>query len=329
MAGLTDKIRSWMKKSQNHFELAADLLCLAASYGLLFLMPQRVNFLFWALFAASALLFCIGFFRMGFLFDDHHTARSRKISGVLLVLSGIALNTAGGFIICKTQGSDRGIVIAILFLIEAIVLYSITASHAEATRSQWIMPLVFRIAAVLLVIGAVVYAVITSVSNAAIALGIMLLVEAVVFWTMASGNNPFHSSVSPIRAVPGMKKTVQELCDALGGTETQLGYPWIGRMRTLKEDTLIYGPSDKGVFVYGYYHFGRFYVASGNDITYLEEEQAEAHCMTEIPDSAGVCLGAEALPEAYADMLKRYLENGIVVWSTKQNTHAKQYKKKR
>ena len=46
MAGLTDKIKAWINKPQNHFELAADILCLAASYGLLFLMPQRVNLLF-------------------------------------------------------------------------------------------------------------------------------------------------------------------------------------------------------------------------------------------------------------------------------------------
>lgn len=40
--------------------------------------------------------------------------------------------------------------------------------------------------------------------------------------------------------------------------------------------------------------------------------------MTEIPDSKGICLGAESLPEAYANMMKQYLENGNIVWSTKQ-----------
>ena len=142
MAGLTGKIKAWMKKPQNHFELAADLLCLAASYGLLFLMPQKVNFLFWALFAVSAFLFCIGFFRMGFLFDSHRTTKFETVSGALLVLFGIVLNIAGCVIICKTQGSERGIVIAILLLIEAIVMYSIPASHADAPRTQWIMSLV-------------------------------------------------------------------------------------------------------------------------------------------------------------------------------------------
>ena len=318
MAGLTNKIRTLMKKPQNHFELAADILCLAASYGLIFLMPQKVNFLFWTLFAVSAFLFCIGFFRMGFIFDEHQTEKTKHISGALLVLFGIVLNIASGAAICKTQGSERGIVIAILLLIEAIVMYSITASHADAPRSQWIMSLIFRIAAVLMVIGAVVYAVITSVSDTAIALGVMLIVEGVVLWAVGSGNNPFNSSMSPIRAVPAMNKTVQELCDALRGTETQLGFPWIGKIRTVKTDAIIYGPSDEGVFVYGYYHFGRFYVASSADLSYLDEEQADSHRITEIPDSKGVCLDAELLPEPYADMIKRYLENGNIVWSTKR-----------
>lgn len=323
MAVFTEKIRAWIKKPQNHFELVADIMCLAASYGLLFLMPQRVNLLFWTLFAISAFLFCIGFFRMGFILDEHRTARFKSISGALLVLSGIMLNIAGGFAICKTHGSERGIVIAILLLIEAIVMYSITASHADAPRSQWIMSLIVRAAAVLMWIGAVVFAVITSVSDTAIALGIMLIVEGIVLWAMGSGNNPFNSSISHICAVPGMNKTVQELCDALKGTETQLGHPWLGKIRTIKEDTIIYGPSDEDVFVYGYYHFGRFYVAYSNDISYLDEKQAASHRITENPDSKGECLGAEALPEAYANMIKQYLENGNIVWSTKLNKSKK------
>ena len=165
MAGFTEIIRAWIKKPQNHFELVADILCLAASYGLLFLIPQRVNLLFWTLFAISAFLFCIGFFRMGFILDEHRMTKFKSISGALLVLSGIILNIAGGFAICKTHGSERGIVIAILLLIEAIVMYSITASHADAPRSQWIMSLIVRAAAVLMWIGAVVFAVITSVSD--------------------------------------------------------------------------------------------------------------------------------------------------------------------
>lgn len=317
MPGLTEKIRLFLKKPQNTVEIIVDFLCLAASYVLLFLLPQKVNILFWAVFALAAFLFCIGFFRMGFLLDSIKSKKSIVVSGSLLVLCGIILNSAGIIAIWKTQGSDRSVAAAILLLIEAIVMYSITASQTDTPRSQWIMSLIFRVAAVLLIIGAVTGMIAASFSDTSIAAGLLLLIEGIVFWAMGNGNNPFNSAASPIRAVPGMKKTVQELCDALDNTETQLGFPWLGRIRTIKNDTIIYGPSEEGVFVYGYYHFGRFYVTFSKDVSLLDESEADAHRITEIPDRKGICLGEESLPEAYACMITQYLKNGNPIWSTK------------
>ena len=317
MPGLTEKIRSFLKKPQNIAELTVDILCLAASYGLLFLLPQKVNILFWILFGLAAFLFCIGFFRIGFMLGSAKSKKAIAISGGVLVLCGIILNSTGIIAIWKTNGSERSIAAAILLLIEAIVMYSVTASHTEVPRSQWIMSLVFRVAAVLLIIGAVICMIADSFSGTAIAAGVLLLIEGIVFWAMGSGNNPLHSAESPIRAVPGMNQTVQELCEALGNTETQLGFPWLGRIRAVKNDTIIYGPSEEGVFVYGYYHFGRFYVTFSRDISLLEATEADAHRITEIPDSKGICLGEASLPEAYACMIARYLETGKPIWSTK------------
>ncbi len=316
MPGLTEKIRSFLKKPQNAVEIIIDFLCLAASFMLLFLLPQKANILFWAAFALAAFLFCIGFFRMGLLHDSIKSKKSKVVSGCLLVLCGIVLNSAGMIAIWKTHGSERSVAAAILLLIEAIVMYSITASQTETPRSQWIMSLIFRVGAVLLIIGAVTGVIAASLSDASIAAGLLLLIEGIVFWAMGSGNHPFNSDASPICAVPGMKITVQELCDALGNTETQLGFPWLGRIRTVKDDTIIYGPSEEGVFVYGCYHFGKFYVTFSKDVSLFDAGEADAHRITEIPDSKGICLGEESLPEAYACMIARYLQNGNPVWST-------------
>ena len=95
MPGLTEKIRLFLKKPQNTVEIIVDFLCLAASYMLLLLLPQKVNILFWAVFALAAFLFCIGFFRMGFLLDSIKSKKSIVVSGSLLVLCGIILNSAG------------------------------------------------------------------------------------------------------------------------------------------------------------------------------------------------------------------------------------------
>ena len=95
MPGLTEKIRSFFKKQQNIAEIAVDILCLAASYGLLFLLPQKANILFWILFGLAAFLFCIGFFRIGSVLDSAKSKKAVKISGCWLVCCGIILNGTG------------------------------------------------------------------------------------------------------------------------------------------------------------------------------------------------------------------------------------------
>ena len=322
MEVILEKIRAFMKRSGGRAELAVDILCLLASYGLIFILPQKLNILFWIIFGISAFLFCIGFFRMGTVIDRCKAKKVKRSSEILLIASGIVLNCSGVLAIWNDQSIERGICIATLLLIEAIVMYSAAASRAVTLRLQWIISLIFRIAAVPMAIGgiaAIVHSIISSFSGTNIAMGVFLIVEGIIFWAIGSGNDPFDPSFSPVRAVPGMNKTVQELCDALAGTETQLGFPWIGKVGTAKEETIIYGPTDEDVFVYGHYHSGRFYIVSGDDISLLDAKQADAHRITEIPDSKGSCLSAELLPEAYSDMITRYLENGKVVWSSKLN----------
>lgn len=324
MGSIIEKIKAWMKRSEDRTEQMTDILCLLASYGLIFMLPQRMRILFWIIFGISAFLFCIGFFRMGTVTDRCKAKKVKRFSGILLIASGIVLNCSGVFVIWKSQSIERGICIATLLLIEAIVMYSAAASRADTMRLQWIISLIFRIAAVPMAIGgiaAIVHSIISFFSGANIAIGVFMLIESIVFWAIGSGNDPFNQSFSPIRAVPNMKKTVQELCDALADTETQLGFPWIGKISTAKEETIIYGPTEENVFVYGHFHLGRFYIVSGDDMSLLDAEQADAHRIAEIPDSKGRCLEAELLPEAYSNMITRYLENGKVIWSSKLNRH--------
>ena len=324
MTAIIEKIRAWMKRSGDRSELTIDILCLLASYGLIFMLPQKMNILFWIIFGVSAFFFCIGFFRMGAVIDKYKTKKVKRYSNILLIASGIVLNCSGVLAILKAHSMERGISIAVLLLIEAIVMYSAAASRAVTLRFQWIISLIFRVAAVLMAIAgiaAIVYSIISSFSGTNIAIGVFLLIEGIVFLAIGSGNDPFNSSFSPVRVVPGMNKTVQELYDALAGTETQLGFPWIGKVRTAKEETIIYGPTEENVFVYGHYHLGRFYIVCGDDISLLDAKQADSHRIAMIPDSKGNCLDAELLPEAYSNMITRYLENGNVTWSTKINKH--------
>ena len=327
MSSIIEKIKALMKRSGDRTELMTDILCLLTSYGLIFILPKKMSILFWSVLGISAFLFCVGFFRMGSVIDRCKAKKVKRCSNILLIASGIVLNCSGVFAIWKTQSIERGICIATLLLIEAIVMYSAAASRAVTLRFQWIISLVFRIAAVPMALGgiaAIVCSIMTAVSGTNIAIGVFLLVEGIVFWAIGSGNDPFDPSFSPVRAVPNMNKTVHELCDALADTETQLGFPWIGKISATAEETIIYGPTEEDVFVYGHFHFGRFYIVSGDDISLLDAEQAAAHRIAEIPDSKGRCLDAGSLPEAYSNMITRYLENGKIIWSIKINKHKEQ-----
>ena len=324
MEVILEKIRAFMKRSGGRAELAVDILCLLASYGLIFMLPQKLNIFFWIVFGISAFLFCIGFFRMGTVIDRCKTKKVKRSSEILLIASGIVLNCSGVLAIWNDQSIERGICIATLLLIEAIVMYSVVACRAVTLRFQWFISLIFRVAAVPMVVGgiaAIVHSIISSFSGTNIAIGVFLLIESIMFWAIGRGNDPFNQSVSPNRAVPNMNKTVQELCDALADTETQLGFPWIGKVSTNKEETIIYGPTKEDIFVYGHFHFGRFYIVSGDDISLLDAEQADAHRIAEIPDSKGRSIDTELLPEAYSNMITGYLENGKVIWSINLNRH--------
>ena len=124
MGSSIEKIRALMKRSGDRTELMTDILCLLASYALIFMLPQRMSILFWIIFGISAFLFCIGFFRMGAVIDRCKAKKVKHFSDIFLIASGIVLNCYGVLAICKTQSIERGVCIATLLLIEAIVMYS-------------------------------------------------------------------------------------------------------------------------------------------------------------------------------------------------------------
>ena len=168
MGSIIEKIKALMKRSGERAELLIDILRLLASYGLIFMLPKKMNILFWSVFGISAFLFCIGFFRMGAVIDRCKAKKVKRLSGILLIASGIVLNCSGVLAIWKNQSIERGISIATLLLIEAIIMYSDAASRAVTLRLQWIISLIFRIAAVPMAIGgiaAIVYSIISSFSG--------------------------------------------------------------------------------------------------------------------------------------------------------------------
>lgn len=306
------------KKATDLRELLIDAGCLVLSYVLLFLLPQKTGILFFLLFGISAFLFCVGFFRLGFVVDIPKTRKADILSAAGFALAGAAGNILGIMRIAAENGSGRSIMIASMLLIQAGLFYGIAGSRAESPRAAWIISLLLRAAAVVCAAAGIIYMIKKDLTDGAVAVCGMLLIEAVYLWVMGSGNNPFNSMMSGIQTVPGMKKRAEELYRDFAEVETQLGKPWLGKIRSVREDCLIYGPSEEdGFYIYGYYNFGRYYVAGSTEPYFADAEAAGAHKAADIPDSSGNTLDHEMLPEIYAAMFTRYLRDGKAVWSTK------------
>ena len=297
-------------------EQAFDLICLAVSYGILFLLPQKIDFFFYLIFGVSAFLFCIGFFRLGFSFDAPAGSKGELVAGLFYTGFGMVLNAAGLYGICQDHGSGRSITIATLLLIEALVLFAMAGSSPKTPGTQRLSAIVFRAAAVLLVVLGIAFALWKRISVSSVIVATMLLIESICLWRMGGGSNPFNTLNSEIQAVPGLRIPISQLQQTFAGVETQLGYPWIGKIKSIGQDAVIYGPSEDGFFVYGYYLYGSFYVAGSTSPLFPSPEDTAGHTVTEVPDSSGLLLAKEDLPKAYAGMFARYAENGSTQWIT-------------
>ena len=296
-------------------ERAIDIGCLALSYGILFFLPGETGFLFWLLFGVSAFLFCIGFFRIGFTFEEPAGRKGIILSGILFVLAGAVMNFTGLYAVYTGRGSGKSIAVATLLLIEALVLYAMAGSKAEAPGTKWTVSFVFRAAAVLMAAAGIVFMIRDHFEESSVFLAVMLIIEAICFWFMGRGVNPFNTMTPELRAVPELRTGIEQLQEEFAGVETQLGCPWIGKVRTLKQDSIIYGPTADGFFIYGYYLFGRFYVAGSANPLFPEAEDAQSHVTEERPDDSGILVDDQLLPEAYAQMFSRYAQSGIKKWS--------------
>jgi len=306
------------KKAIDLRELLIDAGCLVLSYVLLFLLPQDTGILFWLMLFIAAFLFCVGFFRLGFIADLPDTRKAGILSSAGFALYGAAANALGIWRLIAEQGSGRSICIAAFMLIQAGLLYGMAGSQARSPRALWIISILFRAAAVICAAAGILYLILSDFSEGSAAVLGMLMIEAVYLWFMGSGNNPFNSMMSGIQTVPGMKKKAEELYKDFAETDTQLGKPWLGRIRSIREDCLIYGPSEEdGFFIYGFYNFGRYYIAGSTDPIFLDPAEAEKHKTALIPDSKNRIMDSEMLPELYAAMFARYLADGRAVWSTR------------
>ena len=296
-------------------EQILDILCLAASYGILLLLPHKIGFLFYLIFGGSAFLFCIGFFRLGLSFDKPTDSKGELIAGLAYTVFGVLINMAGLYFIHQDQGSARSIMTATLLLIEALVMFTMAGGGFSTPEYHRLFAVLWRAAAVFLFIFGIAFAFWKHFKESSVMIATLLVIESICLWKVEYGSNPFNASNSEIQTVPGLRVPIRQLQQTFADVETQLGYPWIGKVKTISQDSIIYGPSEDGFVVYGYYLFGRFYVAGSTNPLFPDPENAQEHIVTQVPDSSGNLLNHEELTEAYARMFARYAENGKRKWN--------------
>ena len=178
-------------------ERTLDAVCLIASFGILHLLPKDTNALFYLLFGISVFLFCIGFFRLLATFDEPESPEGTRLVGLIFMVAGAAVNACGLYSVYSGDGSGRSIAIATLMLIEALVFYGMAGGLVETPEVKRMISIGYRIAAVLLIVIGLCFAIRDHFSTRVVILGTMILIEAVCLWNIKFETTRFKGKDPP------------------------------------------------------------------------------------------------------------------------------------
>lgn len=271
------------------------LVLLVLSYGVLFLLPPDEKIISWIILAVSAFLFCLGFFWLGGVVSD---LLSESIMTKLLILYGTVLLALGFIGVYREQGSIRSIIVATLFLIQGTMILGMSAGASENSR---LSSIIFRTLTVALIIFAIFLVIREKAEHGSVETAFFMLLAGFLIWSM-SGGNAYNTTNAQSKIVPGVKGTIKELVKEFEHAQTPLGPAWIGHVSEGKRECIIFGPTQDGVFVYGYYQFGHFYVAAINLEGWLDADEAEKHRIELSPEEQEAIADWTALPEIYKSL---------------------------
>lgn len=129
---------------------------------------------------------------------------------------------------------------------------------------------ILRILGVLLVIGGLALIIKDSV-----VIGTIVLIAGGALWIAASPKS-FNETTDGMKMIPCPKEmTIDELYRGIRGMSTALGAPYIGKVKTIPGDTILFGPDADGWFAYVYKSLdGRSFYAALSDFTAAIETPA-------------------------------------------------------
>lgn len=129
---------------------------------------------------------------------------------------------------------------------------------------------ILRILGVLLVIGGIAL-----IIKDTVVIGTIVLIAGGALWIAASPKS-FNETTDGMKMVTCPKEmTIEELYNGIRGMSTALGAPYIGRVKTIPGDTILFGPDNDGWFAYIYKSLdGRSFYAALSDFTATIETPA-------------------------------------------------------
>ena len=110
---------------KNNFDIWDYLIpggLLFLSYWVLFFLPQHESWKFWVAFAVSALLFCVGYFRLLQSMPKTTSQTGSVIRALIMMILGIGMFFFGLKYVYIDNGSMKSLAAATLLLIESMVI---------------------------------------------------------------------------------------------------------------------------------------------------------------------------------------------------------------
>lgn len=123
-----------------------------------------------------------------------------------------------------------------------------------------------------------------------------------------------------IKQTEGVSASIETLYNAFKDIDTPMGRPWLGKVNNIEEDCIIYGPTDKGSFLFGYYLYGTFTFAASSLTSMLSDpESASIHTVETQWDRDDFEKGqlydflSRMLPDFYISMFENFSKTGRAV----------------
>ena len=130
-------------------------------------------------------------------------------------------------------------------------------------------------------------------------------------------NKAMNYAVDGIKQSDAVSVPIQALYAAFKDIDTPMGRPWIGKVKNVEDDCLIYGPTDQGSFLFGYYLFGTFTFGASPLTTMLADPESAAGHTVETHwdrDDSGkgqlYHLLSRMLPDFYISMFENFSKTG-------------------